>query len=59
MNHFTRREKLFVIIFGILNLLVFIFHEAITDEFEILWLLIIVLPLGYLIATDPERQNNI
>lgn len=54
---FTRREKHFLIVFAILLIGIFAFGKQLPDNelLEYLFLLFIVAPLGYYIATDPER----
>ena len=58
-NIFTRREKIVVGLFLVLLLAFFIFPALLNPDYEILYLLLIVVPVGLLIATDPERRNAI
>ena len=57
MDIFTRREKIVVGLFLVLLLAFFIFPALLNPDYEILYLLLIVVPLGLLIATDPERRQ--
>lgn len=59
MDIFTRREKIVVGLFLVLLLAFFIFPALLNPDYEILYLLLIVVPVGLLIATDPERRNAI
>lgn len=56
---FTRREKIVIGLFLVLLLAFFIFPALLNPDYEILYMLLIVVPVGLLIATDPERQNVI
>ena len=58
-NIFTRREKIVVGLFLVLLLAFFVFPALLNPDYEILYLLLIVVPVGLLIATDPERRNAI
>ena len=58
-NIFTRREKIVVGLFLVLLLAFFIFPALLNPDYEILYMLLIVVPVGLLIATDPERLNVI
>lgn len=54
----TKREKIVAVVMGILILLIFIIPpNLLKDEYEYLWLFIVVIPIGILIATDPERRK--
>lgn len=57
LNIFTRREKIVVGLFLVLLLAFFIFPALLNPDYEILYLLLIVVPVGLLIATDPERRQ--
>ena len=58
-NIFTRREKIVVGLFLVLLLASFVFPALFNPDYEILYMLFIVVPAGLLIATDPERRNAI
>lgn len=51
----TRREKIFLTVAVGFLVLIFIFPAIAAPEYEMFYILFIVLPLGWLIATDPER----
>lgn len=54
----TKREKIAVMITGLATLILFtIPKHLLKDEHEYLWLFLVVLPIGILIATDPERRK--
>lgn len=53
----TKREKIIAVIVGILILLTFVIPPELINKYEMLYLLLIVLPLGFIIATDPERRK--
>lgn len=54
----TKREKIVSVIVGIALLFIFIIPpELIKSEYEYLWLFVVVIPVGVLIATDPERKK--
>jgi hypothetical protein len=59
LNIFTRREKIVVGLFLVLLLAFCIFPALLNPDYEILYMLLIVVPVGLLIATDPERLNVI
>lgn len=53
----TRREKHFLIAAALIALY-FVFNPArIPEDQEIFYLLFIVVPLGFYLATDPERRK--
>lgn len=54
---FTRREKIVVGLFLVLLLAFFVFPALLNPDYEILYMLLIVVPVGLLIATDPERRQ--
>jgi hypothetical protein len=52
----TKREKIVLIALGaLLPILIFIPQDFI-NKYDIVFILVIVSPLGFLIATDPERN---
>ena len=51
----TKREIIVLIILGILFPLIAITPQSTIEENELFLLILIVAPLGFLIATDPER----
>ena len=53
---FTRREKIVTALFMALLIAVFLFPNLLASEYEIVYLLLVVVPLGWLIATDKERS---
>lgn len=53
--HTTKREKIFLIVVLLLLPVVFTVPQETLDQYEMLFIFFIVVPLGYLIATDPER----
>lgn len=59
LNIFTRREKIVVGLFLVLLLAFFIFPALLNPDYEILYTLLVVVPVGLLIATDLERLNVI
>lgn len=59
MPAFTKREKIVASILLLLGLLIFLFPQMLDPDYEMLYLLFIVVPLGALIATDKERINKI
>lgn len=57
--YLTRREKHFIAVF-ILTVLIILFSgvdQQTINDYEFLWLLFYVAPLGLYIATDPERRK--
>jgi hypothetical protein len=58
MTAFTRREKHVLVVFALTLLAILLFHieQQTINDYELLWLLLYVLPLGAYIATDPERK---
>lgn len=58
MDIFTRREKI-VLVIALVFLLAFItFPALLNPDYEILYMLLIVVPIGLLIATDKERLKR-
>jgi hypothetical protein len=54
----TRREK-HLLIAAALIVLYFVFNPArIPEDQEIFYLLVIVVPLGFYLATDPEHKRK-
>lgn len=54
----TRREKHFLIAAALIALY-FVFNPArIPEDQEIFYLLFIVVPLGFYLATDPEHKKE-
>lgn len=53
----TRREKrvLFIVLLTIPILA--LIKQSIINEWELCWLIFYVAPLGFYIATDPERRK--
>lgn len=54
----TRREKHVLIAVGILIPVLAFMPQEFIDANEIYFLIFIVGPLGFYIATDPERRNK-
>lgn len=56
---FTRREKTVLGIVGavfvIVTVIVFLFPDWIEGTAEFVYMLLVVVPIGWLLATDPER----
>lgn len=57
-NIFTRREKIVVGLFLVVLLAFFLFPALLNSDYEMLYMLLIVVPAGLLIATDPERSPS-
>jgi len=58
MNIFTKREKIYLAVFGVIFLLIMIFHiELLVSEY--FFYFFVVIPLGVLIATDKERLDRL
>jgi len=55
MNIFTRHEKMFLLVFLGLCVIFFLFPALFSALGEFGYLLLIVTPLGYMLATDKER----
>jgi uncharacterized membrane protein (DUF441 family) len=51
----TKREGIVLIVIGISIPILGGIPQEILNRHELLWLVFVVLPLGVLIATDPER----
>jgi len=54
----TKREKIILASAGIILIAFFLFPQLLDPDYEILYLLLIVVPLGALIATDKERTSK-
>ncbi len=54
----TKREKIFVIAAAILAVTIPLLPQNVKDDWEIVYIIIIVLPLGFMLLTDPERRNK-
>jgi len=54
MSIFTRREKIALLIGGLVGITLVVFPSLLDHDNEIIYLLFVVLPLGILIATDKE-----
>jgi hypothetical protein len=52
---FTKRERVFIGVLFVLLILAFIIPQNIIDQLEPLLLLCFATPMGFYIATDPER----
>jgi len=52
---FTRREKILLIAGGILLVAFALFPSLLSRDYELFYLVFIVAPLGWLIATDKDR----
>jgi len=52
----TRREKIFLISLGVLMLILSFIPQSTVNKYEVLLLVVILIPLGLMIATDPERK---
>lgn len=59
MNIFTRREKIFLLVFGLVAVFIFLFPQIVDSAGELIYLIFVVAPLGYLLATDKDRINRI
>jgi hypothetical protein len=55
---FTRREKIVLVVWVFLAIAFFVFPALIDPDYEMLYLLFIVVPVGWLIATDKERMER-
>lgn len=58
MNIFTRRENIVLAILVPLLILALLIPQSTLDENELLILIFVVAPLGWLIATDPEKVKD-
>lgn len=56
-THFTKREIIVLIVFCLLIPLTLAIPPQLRTDYEILFLLFVVTPIGVLIATDPERRK--
>lgn len=54
----TKREIIFLVIAAILAVTIPLIPEEIKDDWEIVYIIMIVLPLGIMLLTDPERKNK-
>ncbi len=55
MNNFTRRELIVFAIIVVLIISFLFFPSLLNSDYELLYLLLVVLPLGIFIMTDKER----
>ena len=60
---FTRREKHVLIIVALTLIAIVIMlasgvEQSTLDDYEFIWLIFYVTPLGIYIATDPERRKT-
>jgi hypothetical protein len=55
----TRREKIVLALAGILLVLFIIFPQLLDPNYETIYLLFVVLPLGILLVTDKQRVSHI
>ena len=53
---FTKREQLALVAFAVLLLAAFFTPQQVIIDWEWALLLFVVVPLGFYIATDPERR---
>lgn len=53
----TRREKRFLIAALILSFIFLFTPQPVVNDWELLILFVVVGPLGFYIATDPERRK--
>lgn len=58
MNIFTRREKIFLLVVGLMAVFIFLFPQVVDGAGELLFLIFVVTPLGFLIATDKDRIDR-
>jgi len=58
--NFTRREKHVAVLLGITVILITLsgVDQETLNNYELLWLLFYVAPIGLYIATDPERRSQ-
>lgn len=54
---FTRREKIIVGLFLVLLLAFFVFPALLNPDYEIVYMFLVILPIGLLLITDPERRQ--
>jgi len=55
---FTRREKI-ALVFGIFLLVLFFLFPVLLDpNYELAYMVFVVIPLGILLITDKERLNR-
>lgn len=54
----TKREKIFIVTLGVLIFILAFIPQDIVDNYEVLLLVVVLLPLGLMIATDPERRKK-
>lgn len=55
---FTRREKIALFVFAAGLAFVLAFGDFISSDYEWIWLLLVVCPVGWLLATDPGRVHK-
>jgi hypothetical protein len=55
---FTRRELFVLVVIGLLAIPLALTPLNIIQDYEILILVVVLGPLGLMIATDPERKNK-
>jgi hypothetical protein len=54
----TRREKHALAIMSVLMLICACFDQQRINDWEVFYLVVVVLPLGLYIATDPDQIEN-
>jgi len=55
---FTKRDKTVLVLVGILAIILLPIPQEVINDWEPLFLIFIVFPLGLLVATDPERRKE-
>lgn len=55
---FTKRDKTVLVLVGILAIILLPIPQEVINDWEPLFLIFIVFPLGLLVATDPERRKK-
>ena len=55
---FTKRDKTVLVLVGILAIILLPIPQEVINDWEPLFLIFIVFPLGLLVATDPERRKG-
>ncbi len=55
---FTKRDKTVLVLVGILVIILLPIPQEVINDWEPLFLIFIVFPLGLLVATDPERRKK-
>ena len=56
MIRFTKREKIVLLLWALALPIVFTIPQQTLNQYEFLWLIFFITPIGILIATDPERK---